>query len=238
MRFVTAGNFAFAVLAFFLPWIELRCESKDMGKMSVLQQSGYEIAAGKYTEGSTIREMKKDLPGGMQQKDDKPKGLQGQKDPEATPLLYGYVCILAAGIVLSLIPGKIWRVGALACALIAAALLGVQTAQGFPMEQQTKEMNDLAGNAKDNVPKQPNANPFQINIEPPKVYVAYMFGFYLAWLLTLLPLLWTGLAFAMSTPPKKPRRGFDDEEDDYDDLESDRDRRKERGSNDGDHHDK
>ena len=51
MRILSTVSFLCAIGAFFLPWIDVRCEANKDESYGIVTQSGYEIATGESTEG-------------------------------------------------------------------------------------------------------------------------------------------------------------------------------------------
>lgn len=228
MRFVACGNFLFAVAVFFLPWIDVRCEMGGSQSKSLIEQSGYQVAVGEYSQGEAFKDLEKQMGGkaGGNGPVMKKQNAEGKEDgPEAAPMLWGFIGMLGVGAVLSLVvPGKAWRIGALIGAIGAAGVLGIQTAQGFPVEKKVKEDMEKA-----QPPNQPNLNApigpkMDLDIPKPKMVVTYKPGYYLAWGLALLPLLWVAID-AMTAGAPARRRGRDP----YDDVDRDRDRDDDRG---------
>lgn len=225
MRFLASGNFLFAAAIFFLPWLDVRCEMAGQ-RLIILEQSGYEAASGKFSEGSDIRKMREmanDMGGGAGAKKDAPKndlipGMGEANEEAKAPVLWIWLGLVGAGAVLCIaIPGRTgWRAGAILCILGAGGALGYQTAVGFPVAKELeKKMEAEDAKKKDNnVPRMQGMPDMKMkNI----IVVKYQPAFYLAWLLTILPALWV-LIDAMKGPPRK-RREFDDY--DYDDRDRD-----------------
>jgi hypothetical protein len=221
MRFVAIGNFLFAIIMFFLPWIDVRCEMGAQQSKSLVEQSGYQIAVGETSEGDAFKDAEREFAkvGGMggakMKRNDEFKKLK----TDAVPLLWGFVGLLGAGAVLCLvIPGKAWRTGALIGALGAGAVLGIQTAQGFPIE---KKFKDEMEKDKDNQPKAKGNADLDLGIGAPRIVVTYKPGYYLAWSMCLLPLLWVAIDAMIRPLPPLRKRGRDRDRDDEDDERDD-----------------
>jgi hypothetical protein len=209
MRLLASGSFLFAVGVFFLPWLDLRCEMGSQ-KMSLITQSGYEVAAGKYSEGEDLKKLQEQFGGGKQNDNNKKAGPNGEQGPKEAPVLYGFAGAAALGVLLCLVvQGKAWRAAAVVCALGALGVLGYQTATGFPMQDNVRQMEEQQ-KKQDEERKKLMANakaPPQMQMFPdvkPVVAARYMIGFYLAWLLAALPAVFA-LADAMIAPAPKPR---------------------------------
>lgn len=217
MRFLSAATFFVAVGVFFLPWLDVRCEMGNERSSSLLTQSGYEIASGKFSEGDVFKELEQ-MGGAMGKKPDQPFGKMnggGKEGPKEAPLMYVYAGVMLAGGILSLVlvNGKVWRVCTVACMLGAGAILAIQMTDGFPVEKSIAEDEAKQKN-------QPQINPnIQMPMAPfgnanPKIVVKYKAGLYLALCLTALPLLWIILDAGMTKKVKPPLRSDLDFRDD------------------------
>jgi hypothetical protein len=172
MRFLSAISFLCAAGAFFLPWLDVRCEMGSQ-QMSFATQTGYDIATGKFSEGQGMHEQ--------------PQARKENKETTNVPLLLVYVGMLAAGVLVSVAaPRTSWRVAALLCAVIAGGIVGFQYYRGFPIEEEAKKAFE------ENKNQAPKANLVGGQIVPnaePTLKIRYMPGFYLACALTVLPIL-------------------------------------------------
>lgn len=221
MRFVASGNFLFAIAAFFLPWIDVRCEMSKGESYGLFTQSGYQIASGESTEGDAKEKIEQKMKGlGMpaNQKQAMPKQKEQEIDREKLdkiPVLWGFVGALGAGAILCLIlPGTLWRVGAVIALVAALGVLGYQTNEGFPASKKVNEVQavlDKAKQAEQQAPGGKNMNMKMPGFDfDPRYFVVYKPGFYLAWGLSALPLLWI-LIDAMIAKPKSAGRDPNDE---------------------------
>jgi hypothetical protein len=204
MRFLSCISFLFAIGAFFLPWIDVRCEGNGKS-YGIRTQSGFEIATGESSEGDArekIEQEMKDLGIPVKKEDMQPKEVRQEKY-EKVPVLWGFVGCLGFGAFLCLVmpAGAAWRAGAIIAALGAGGVLAYQLSEGFPMVHQLDE--EMAKEK-----KKQKANPIQLNLTEPKLVVVYKPGFYLACLFTALPIVFA-LADTMIAPKSKPRHPDD-----------------------------
>jgi hypothetical protein len=189
MRFISAISFLGAVGAFFLPWLDVRCEMGSQ-QMSFATQTGYEIATGKVSEGQ-----------GMQ---DQPQARKENKEATNVPLLLVYIGMLGAGVLVSIAaPRKSWRVAVLLCAVVAGGIVGFQYYRGFPIEEDAKKFFE------ENKNQVPKANLVAGQIVPnaePALKIHYLPGFYLACALTVFPILcvFIDLLIAKPAPGQTP----------------------------------
>ena len=214
MRFIASFNFLFAIGAFFLPWIDIRCEVKKGDSYGLLTQSGYEIATGEATEGDAkerIEKQMKDM--GMPVNQKQPQGAgMGPKiekgNIEKAPVLWGFVGALGAGAVLCLIlPGNLWRIGAAIAMVGALGVLGYQMNEGFPAAKKVQAAQAEIDAMKANAGQAPGG--MKVQAMPgmdfdPRYFVVYKPGFYLAWALAALPLLWILIDVMTAAPPRRP----------------------------------
>lgn len=220
MRFVASGNFLFAVAVFFLPWLDVRCEMAGQ-RLIIFEQSGQEAAAGKVSEGADIRNMRQMAeqmnPGGMNGAAPKNElfPVGENKEEVKAPILYVWIGLVGGGALLCLIvPGRTgWRAAAILCTVGAVAAIGYQTAVGFPIERElNKKMEEEEAKAKEAKNKVQGMPDFKM---PKFIVVHYLPGFYLAWGLSVLPILWVCLD-AVFAPPQQRRRERNLDDDDYD----------------------
>ncbi|MBI3409238.1 MAG: DUF4339 domain-containing protein [Planctomycetes bacterium] len=132
-RLITPGFFVIALLMFFLPWIEVRCNG-----FPVISQSGLQASVGAYSETLFFAQEKQNraqMGMGFRLVDD-------EKAPVA-PLLLLYGAIVLAGIVLGLVlragTGRMAALGS--CGAVAFFLMIIQLSIGFPIAKQVAKAN-------------------------------------------------------------------------------------------------
>lgn len=131
-RLITPGFFVFALLMFFLPWIEVRCNG-----FPVISQSGLQASVGAYSE--TLFFAQEKLNRAQMGKGFR---LDDEKAPVA-PLLLLYGAILLAGLVFGLVlkagTGRMAVLGS--CGAVAFLLMIIQLSVGFPIARQVAKAN-------------------------------------------------------------------------------------------------
>lgn len=164
LRFVTPTQLAICLILFFLPWIEVQCPMPDLANMkfeatpprapgkaasikpatvtytSLLTQSGFQIATGKYT--FTDPKMQQMLE--MEKAKGEGSGsvkIEKKKEIDTAPLLFAYPLAAIAGIVIGLaMPGSVPKKGLLlGCCLAVLLVTAGQAAMGFPIEKAIHE---------------------------------------------------------------------------------------------------
>jgi hypothetical protein len=207
MRFLSSASFLCAIGAFFLPWIDVRCESSKDESYGIVTQSGYQIATGESSEGDAKDKMEEKMKGlGIPVKKDDLKEKVGEKEKfKEVPVLWGFVGCVGVGAILCLLlpAGAAWRAGALVAALGAVGVLGYQVSEGFPAAQKIKADAESKAQQKG----KPNIA-MPLNIAEPKVVVVYKPGFYLAWFLAGLPAV-LALIDIVIAPKPRPRHPDD-----------------------------
>lgn len=120
-RLITTGFFLFALLTYFLPWVDVHG-----GFLSLNYQSGLQTAFGGLSDSSSLL----DLFGVRRFRLDR-------EAVRAAPMMAAFGGLLLVGIVLGLaVPAGWWRMGlAGGCAVAASVLLMAQVGMGFPINE-------------------------------------------------------------------------------------------------------
>lgn len=232
MKFLTPGQMTICLILFFLPWVELQCpmpkgamgamnakpgampnlDSKDVVWTGFINQSGLQVATGKFSFSDSTMQQMVDAKGG-------PKGgKDGKEDgPDKAPLLWVYLLAVLAAVGLGFaLPSGPARKAALAgCCGLALLVAGGQAAMGFPIAKAMDEGSK--GGAKGGGKANPMMDDMFDGLKPK---VKYLFPFYLSLLLCV-----GGLVTALiePAPAAKPRkRRIDEADDEY--LPPDNDR--------------
>lgn len=150
LRWVTPGTFGLAAILFFLPWTDLSCNGPT-GRVQLATQSGMQSAAGTYSEGEAIRELreKKAKAGAKAGADGfgefklNAKGDAKKDGPDAAPLLWVYLAMLLAGAGVPVAMAENRFRGAMVTGFAAVSLLVLllQVGIGLPLPKAAAESN-------------------------------------------------------------------------------------------------
>jgi len=266
LRYATPGQMIFCVILFFLPWVELQCNTqKEKGGfgpqpgqkgtikidppktaptwMTIVTQSGMQVASGD----ATVL--------GNQPMGDKGVGGPGpgpEKESGSAPLLWLYplAAIGAIAVGFAMPSTKVRKLALAGCCGLAFLVAAGQAAMGFPIEnsidKSMKEMAGIGGGMPDPITN-PGGKKGEVKVDIKKQMdealkdafrVNYKFWFYLALLVPI-----GGLVTALIEPvgpgrgKKKPINDLDDDDDRDDDDDDDRPRKRRRRDDDDDDED-
>lgn len=196
MRTIAAFNYLFAAAAFFLPWIDVRCDSGSLGSRCVAFQSGCDAAAGWYSPDECFADATSSAAR-------RGISITGTEAPfgnragvESQPLLVAYFIAILLGLVCCLlVRSRRWRLAVLIVTLVSIILLAVPTVLGFPIASDHRFAL------------------YRASIQDhTRIRVAYSYGFYIAWGLTVTPLLLLLIDSGLSRPRKHIPRHLDSED--------------------------
>jgi hypothetical protein len=222
LRWVTPGTFGLAAILFFLPWTDLSCNGPT-GRVQLVSQSGMQSAAGTYSEGEAIRELRERKakggakPGmdGLGELNLNPKG-DGKKDgPDAAPILWVYLAMLLAGAGVAVAPNRLRGAMVTGFAAVSLLVLLLQVGIGLPLPKAAAESNEKmekAGPAGGAVLKVDNMDELR---EMARIRSSYLPSFWIS-IVVLLASLTLGiiqLALGDGKPERRRRRPRDDDED-------------------------
>jgi len=225
LRFVTPGQFAICLTLFFLPWIEVQCglpnlnnlggaklggpnvappkiSKDDLRYSSLITQSGFQAATGKYT---VSNEMMKQM---IDEAEQKAKNAGGEKEEvKKAPVLFLFLGASIAGLVLGLaLPlGRTRKFLLVLCGGLALASAGTQAAIGFPITEDVKKNPEMGGG---------NGNDQDLGGLKPEdvIKTVYQIPFFLALLFATAAVVCAFLEPNGTAPAR--RRRYDDYDDD------------------------
>ncbi len=240
----------FCLILFFLPWIELQCSLppellKDAPKsglesmkkdgvdpskpISMLTQSGLQIATGGSSPSSDMEKFSKSMAKGMGGEPQAKSSAKKNKDDDVkgAPLMYLFPVALIAGIVLGCLPWQSLarRLILAGCCMGAFGVVGLQALMGFPMEKEiAKQKDQMKGmGGMGGLGGAPPKGKTDTKEKEPEIFrVAWKIPLYL----TLLLLLGAGAtAFidggSLGGKKKTKRPVYDDDDDEEEEVEED-----------------
>jgi hypothetical protein len=130
-----------ALVFFFLPWVEVRCDRPlgERGSKTLAVQSGLQAAYGSYTEvplSHTDRSERDRLEAQV-------RALHGEPALARSPLMAVYPLILVGGGLVGLRARRDWvrRTVLVGCSLAAGLLLLLQASRGFSLERAVRTLD-------------------------------------------------------------------------------------------------
>jgi hypothetical protein len=202
-KFVSPGFFLFAVLMFFLPWVDVRCNG-----FTAASQSGFQACQGDYTESVIMAERRLHNQPGFRLNNERIK---------PAPLLWVYGLLVVAGLVLGLaLPiGKARMIALTVCAVVAFGLMIMQLAIGFPIAEQVAKANadpNMRQQIRNEQPPFPFPQPMFVAGpgQPDFVWVSTTPWFWFGAIVTLGVTAALALEHGVIFAPKRRRRTYDD----------------------------
>jgi hypothetical protein len=147
-RFGSPASLLLALVIFFLPWVEVRCDRPfgERGSKTLAVQSGLQAAYGGYTEApltNTDRSERDRLEAEV-------RTLRGEPAVSWSPLMAVYPLVLLGGCLIGVRVRRDWarRTALVGCSLAAGLLLLLQASRGFSLERAVRTLDakgQLAG---------------------------------------------------------------------------------------------